>query len=102
MIHLVYEHGGVDLKKRLAASSFSPPQIRTCIAQVLAGLLHLHEQLLTHADIKPENIVVAESDEGWHIRVADLGNVSEVVVIQFGRSLGYLWFPTMCLWSSFP
>jgi serine/threonine protein kinase len=102
MIHLVYEHGGVDLKKRLEASSSSPTQTRTCIAQVLAGLLHLHEQQLIHADIKPANIVVAETDEGWHIRVADLGNVLEVVVIPVGRSLGYLWIPIMCLLSSFP
>jgi serine/threonine protein kinase len=90
MIHLVYEHGGVDLGKRLAASRSSSTQMRTCIAHVLAGLLHLHEQQLIHADIKPANILVAERGEEWHVLVADVGNVMEVVVIQFGRCLGYL------------
>lgn len=93
MVHLVYEHGGIDLKKRVEASSSSPTQIRTCTAHILAGLRHLHEQQLIHADIKPANIVVVESDEGWHCRVADLGNILEVVVSQVGRLVVDWWHP---------
>jgi serine/threonine protein kinase len=90
LIHLVYDHGGIDLGKLLAASRPSPAQTRACMDHMLGGLQHLHEQRLVHADIKPANVVVFASGEEWFCRVADLGNILEVLVIRVGHIGGTL------------
>ncbi|WP_430680524.1 MULTISPECIES: serine/threonine-protein kinase [unclassified Leptolyngbya] len=43
------------------------------ICDVLAGLEHAHSQGVVHCDIKPENILLSLSPEGWIARISDFG-----------------------------
>lgn len=43
------------------------------VCDVLAGLEHAHSQGVVHCDIKPENILLSLSAEGWTARISDFG-----------------------------
>ncbi|BAU13262.1 serine/threonine protein kinase [Leptolyngbya sp. NIES-3755] len=43
------------------------------ICDVLAGLEHAHSQGVVHCDIKPENILLSLSPEGWIAKISDFG-----------------------------
>jgi len=43
------------------------------VCDVLAGLEHAHRQGIVHCDIKPENILLNLSAEGWVARISDFG-----------------------------
>jgi serine/threonine-protein kinase len=43
------------------------------VCDVLAGLEHAHSQKVVHCDIKPENILLSLSAEGWVARISDFG-----------------------------
>lgn len=49
---------------------FSEPEARFLGAEVLLGILHLHERGVMHRDIKPANILL---DAAGHASIADLG-----------------------------
>lgn len=48
---------------------FSIPSLKSILAQILAGITHIHEQNFFHRDIKPENILISPStryfDRNW-------------------------------------
>ncbi|WP_225895231.1 serine/threonine-protein kinase [Leptolyngbya sp. NIES-2104] len=43
------------------------------VCDVLAGLEHAHSQGVVHCDIKPENILLSLSAQGWTARISDFG-----------------------------
>ncbi len=43
------------------------------IGDVLQGLAHAHDQKIIHCDIKPENILLDPTPEGWVARITDFG-----------------------------
>jgi len=43
------------------------------VADVLAGLDHIHSRKIVHRDIKPENILLAQDDTGFIARISDFG-----------------------------
>ena len=49
--------------------------------QVMLGLEHLHEKLILHADLKPDNVFVKETGE---LKLGDLG-LSKVTVTTAGQ-----------------
>jgi serine/threonine protein kinase len=91
-VHLVYEHGGQDLRRVMEASSPWPIQIRTCMKHVLEGVRHVHSLGLMHGDIKPCNILV-EDRGGWFCRLCDVGSVLEVTP---GNIMHSIWAYERC------
>ncbi len=41
--------------------------------QLLAGLSHAHAQRVIHCDIKPENILLQPTRDGWQLKLTDFG-----------------------------
>ncbi len=54
------------------------------VCDVLTGLEHAHQQEVVHCDIKPENILLSLSAEGWIARISDFGisRLSQEVPLQ--------------------
>ncbi len=48
-------------------------QILNFIQQILAGLGHAHAQGLIHCDVKPENILLKPTADGWLLKLTDFG-----------------------------
>ncbi|KAM4626561.1 striated muscle preferentially expressed protein kinase-like [Discoglossus pictus] len=53
-------------------------EIRSFVRQILEGLHYLHHKSILHLDIKPENILMADTS-GEQIRICDFGNAQELV-----------------------
>ena len=43
------------------------------VRQLLAGLQVIHEYGITHRDLKPQNIFVAEKSPNWWVKIGDFG-----------------------------
>ncbi|XP_053328120.1 striated muscle preferentially expressed protein kinase isoform X2 [Spea bombifrons] len=59
-------------------SSVCESEIRSFVRQILQGLHYLHQKKILHLDIKPENILMADSSSD-QIRICDFGNAQEIV-----------------------
>lgn len=55
--------------------SFTEPEVRWLMRQVLAGLAHMHGQGWMHRDIKPENVLLCASDST--AKVCDFGQARQ-------------------------
>ena len=76
--YLVYEDAGIDLAVLMKASSPGSLLIWGVMSQMLQGLEHIHAAGIIHADMKPQNVLVEVlSDDGWKIRIGDLGSALE-------------------------
>lgn len=50
-----------------------PAQGLKLVQQILAGLDHAHQRDIVHCDIKPENILLNVTADGWKARISDFG-----------------------------
>lgn len=53
--------------------AFSTRQASDVARQVCAALSEAHKRGIVHRDVKPDNIIVSETDEGPHVKVLDFG-----------------------------
>ncbi|XP_068429339.1 striated muscle preferentially expressed protein kinase isoform X2 [Clinocottus analis] len=58
-------------------STVMESDVRSCIRQLLEGVDYLHHQNIIHLDIKPDNILMADS-HGDQIRICDFGNAVQI------------------------
>ncbi|XP_061081584.1 striated muscle preferentially expressed protein kinase-like isoform X2 [Conger conger] len=65
------------LEKLTKKSSVMESEIRSIVRQLLEGVGYLHQNNIMHLDIKPENILMADSG-GEQIRICDFGNAMEL------------------------
>lgn len=92
---LDYAAGGT-LRQLLEAEN--PPHLQRllpCLIEVLAGLAHAHGRGIVHCDVKPENILIDVTPQGWQASLTDFGiarsNVySEDVGLAQGGSPAYM------------
>jgi serine/threonine protein kinase len=50
-----------------------PAQSLRLVANILAGIEHAHSRNIIHCDIKPENILLTLTPDGWTARISDFG-----------------------------
>jgi serine/threonine protein kinase len=50
-----------------------PAQALRVVAEMLSGLDHVHRQGVIHCDVKPENILLTFTPEGWTAKLSDFG-----------------------------
>ena len=76
---LVYEHHGESLADILAvaATGLTPPQVVNTFSSICKSVLAIHAAGLTHADLKPDNVLVTRRGGTWVVVVADLGSALE-------------------------
>ncbi len=48
-------------------------QVLSFVDQILAGLDHAHRQGVIHCDVKPENILLKPTPQGWQLKLTDFG-----------------------------
>ncbi|XP_030310391.1 striated muscle preferentially expressed protein kinase isoform X1 [Calypte anna] len=67
-----------ELLDRMARKpSVCESEVRSYIRQVLEGICYLHQHNVLHLDIKPENLLMADSSSE-QVRICDFGNAQEL------------------------
>ncbi|XP_032967729.1 striated muscle preferentially expressed protein kinase isoform X4 [Rhinolophus ferrumequinum] len=69
-----------ELLERMARKpTVCESEIRAYVQQVLEGICYLHQNLVLHLDVKPENLLVWDGAEGEEqVRICDFGNAQEL------------------------
>jgi hypothetical protein len=77
---LVFQHAGVALTSMIRRKTLSYQAVRSAMADIVAGVGHLHGLGLVHGDIKPCNVLVcsvggleAGGGDCWQVKVGDVG-----------------------------
>lgn len=65
--------GGELLDAVLENGSYSEADARSCFAQLLRGLVYLHDNGIVHRDLKLENLLLTKKDDISCIKIADFG-----------------------------
>ena len=90
-VFLILKEEGADLKDVIDYSPYYKQNIidfsRSIIFQVVSGLKILHENNLSHNDIKPSNIVASNSAK---VKICDMGSTEKVSKIRYRGTNGYL------------
>jgi protein kinase len=74
-LFLVFELLDQSLLKTISErSSYSEPEIRSIMSQILTGLAYIHRQGFFHRDLKPDNVCW----KGDVIKIADFGLAREI------------------------
>jgi eukaryotic-like serine/threonine-protein kinase len=75
LVYLVMELiAGQSLRQLLQQTgALSPVDAASILGQVCAALDVAHQQEVVHRDIKPDNIIVKATSEGWRVKVLDFG-----------------------------
>ena len=72
-VYIAYEYvPGDTMRHALRAGELDDAATVEAAAQMLEGLAHAHAQGIVHRDVKPANVLIAESDE-LSIRLLDFG-----------------------------
>ena len=72
-VYIAYEYvPGQTLRQALRAGELDDAGSVEAAAQVLEGLAHAHSRGVVHRDVKPSNVLLAESDE-VSVRLLDFG-----------------------------
>ncbi|XP_043931808.1 striated muscle preferentially expressed protein kinase isoform X2 [Protopterus annectens] len=66
------------LDRMTKKSSVTESEVRSYMRQILDGICYLHRNNIMHLDIKPENILMADTSSE-QIRICDFGNAQEVM-----------------------
>mmetsp|Transcript_15541 Transcript_15541/g.44186 ORF Transcript_15541/g.44186 Transcript_15541/m.44186 type:complete len:309 (+) Transcript_15541:214-1140(+) len=104
-LHLIFEYLDSDLKKHMEASPghYDPKVLKRYLYQMLSGIAHCHSHRILHRDLKPQNLLIGQS-EGWgesngipgdHVlKLADFGlaRAFGIPIRQYTREVITLWY----------
>lgn len=79
--------GGTTLEDYLARGQPTLDEAEALFGGIAAGVAHAHAHRVVHLDLKPSNVLLAESSEGWVPKVADFG-VSTALGAPDGGGMG--------------
>lgn len=48
------------------------------LAEIFAGVFFLHDREIIHRDMKPENLLLGQSEHGIHIKICDFATAKDV------------------------
>ncbi|MGL4574129.1 MAG: serine/threonine protein kinase, partial [Burkholderiaceae bacterium] len=83
---IAYPHiGGGSLREGLDGRLWSSRQILDCAADILRGLTHMHSHGWIHCDIKPDNIILDNSEGVALYKLVDLGAATTVREARTGK-----------------
>ena len=90
-LYIIFKGEGTDLSYLITYTKFDynltiPNSSRYIIFQILCGLKYLHDNNLSHNDIKPSNIIV-EAD--LKIKICDMGSTDINSTKKYGGTNGY-------------
>ncbi|WP_433361493.1 serine/threonine-protein kinase [Actinoplanes sp. CA-142083] len=68
-----YVAGGSLRNRLISAGTLPPAEAATLLAQVAAALTQAHELGVVHRDVKPDNILLQETDGRHEVRLTDFG-----------------------------
>lgn len=90
-LYIIFKGEGTDLSYIISYTKFDynltiPNSSRYIIFQILCGLKYLHDNNLSHNDIKPSNIIV-EAD--LKIKICDMGSTDINSTKKYGGTNGY-------------
>jgi serine/threonine-protein kinase len=68
-----YVAGGSLRNRLLSAGTLPPAEAASLLAQVAAALAQAHELGVVHRDVKPDNILLQETDGRYEVRLTDFG-----------------------------
>ena len=91
-LYIILREEGTDLKSLIEKNDFNynekiPNISRYIFFQIVCGLKILHENYLSHNDIKPGNILVSPTGK---IKICDLGSTDKIERIRGNGTNGYL------------
>lgn len=84
-LHIAMEYMEQNLyqmMRRRKKRVFSIPSLKSILAQVLAGLRHIHDQNFFHRDLKPENILITPSTRYFDSSWLEKGNYPDNYVVK--------------------
>ncbi|GER52837.1 cyclin-dependent kinase 11B [Striga asiatica] len=94
-IYIVMEYAEYDLYDYLKRPSFTLPQVKRLMKELLEGVNHLHQNRVMHRDLKPSNVLI---DDKGKLKICDFG-----VSRQFPSALDPLCTPYVgTLWYKAP
>ena len=72
---MVLEHlnGGELFEQLIAKGEYSEREASETIRKIGNAILHLHSRNIVHGDIKPENIMVNDTEHGTELSIVDFG-----------------------------
>jgi protein kinase len=73
-LFLVFELLGKSLLQTIGDRSFTEPEIRSIMNQILTGLAYIHRQGFFHRDMKPDNVCWKDDS----LKIADFGLAREI------------------------
>ena len=91
-VWLIFDRHGTDLNQLMYSRAASAsgavgawtmctcPEVRAIVRQAATALRFLHDLGMMHSDVTPSNILVSPVDNISHIRVADLGHVTQALL----------------------
>jgi cyclin-dependent kinase 2 len=104
-LHLIFEYLDSDLKKHMEASPghYDPKVLKKYLYQMLSGIAHCHSHRILHRDLKPQNLLIGQSEEwgerdgmrGDHVlKLADFGlaRAFGIPIRQYTREVITLWY----------
>ena len=68
-----YVRGGSLRNRLVSAGTLPPAEAASLLAQVAAALAQAHELGVVHRDVKPDNILLQETDGRHEVRLTDFG-----------------------------
>lgn len=63
----------LDLALGNREDTFDGPQCIRLLADVASGLVCIHSKGIVHMDVRPENVLLVETPDGWRAKLADFG-----------------------------